>query len=269
MNINEFIKGIIIGVAKIIPGLSGAVIMISFNLYDRAIYALTNFFDDVKKNFLFLFNLSIGIIIGIVLFSKVISYFITNYYTYTTSLFIGLILGGFPIIIKKINKSKSNYIVIFISFLLMFILSISNINNSYAIKNNFIDIIVFFIAGLLEAFGTVVPGVSSTALLMLMGVYNIYISSISNIFNINSITNTLLFFIPFSTGMILGIILITILINYLFKHHYQITFSSILGVSISSILLLIIKVLLTINSIKVFILSLIIVIISYLIMSKI
>ena len=91
MKIEEFLKGILIGIAKIIPGLSGSILMISFNLYDRAINAITNFFSNIKDNFLFLANLTLGIVIGISLFSNILSYFITNYYTYTTSLFIGLI----------------------------------------------------------------------------------------------------------------------------------------------------------------------------------
>lgn len=87
MKIEEFLKGILIGIAKIIPGLSGSILMISFNLYDRAINAITNFFSNIKDNFLFLANLTLGIVIGISLFSNILSYFITNYYTYTTSLF--------------------------------------------------------------------------------------------------------------------------------------------------------------------------------------
>ena len=269
MNIKEFLKGIVIGIAKIIPGLSGAVLMISFNLYDRAIEAITNFFSNPKKNFVFLLNLSLGIIIGIVFFSKVISYFVTNYYTYTTSLFIGLILGGFPVIIKKIDKDKKNYLIIFISFLSMSILSLSGINNTYVLKNNCFDMIIFFISGVLEAVGTVLPGISSTALLMLMGVYNIYISTIGNLFDISLIKDTLLFLIPFSMGLLIGIIVITILVNYLFKHHYQLTFSFILGISFSSVVLLLIKVLMQVSGIFGIIVNIFILLLGYFVMSKI
>ena len=88
----NILKGIIIGIAKIVPGLSGTVLMISFNLYDKAISAITRFFDNPKSNFKFLLTLFMGVMIGIVFFSKIVSYFINNYYIYTISLFIGLIL---------------------------------------------------------------------------------------------------------------------------------------------------------------------------------
>ena len=113
MNINQLIKGVIIGIAKIIPGLSGAVLMISFNLYDRAIEAITHFFENPKKNFVFLLNLGLGIILGIILFSKVIYYCITNYYLYTTSLFLGLIFGGIPVIYKKVSYQKKYILKLF------------------------------------------------------------------------------------------------------------------------------------------------------------
>ncbi len=242
MNINELIKGIIIGIAKIIPGLSGAVLMISFNLYDRAIYAITNFFENPKKHFLFLMNLGIGILLGIVLFSKVIYFFITNYYLYTTALFIGLILGGIPVICRKIQK-KANYGIILISFLLMSIVSLSNIHSNYIVKNNYIDTFIFFLSGILEAIGTVLPGISSTALLMLIGVYDSYIVTISNALNPYLLKETLSFAIPFSIGLFIGIIIISLLVNYLFHSYKEQTFSFILGVSCSSIFLLVVKLL--------------------------
>ena len=241
MNIQEIIKRIIVGIAKIIPGLSGAVILISFNLYDRAIQALTNFFDNPKKNFFFLLNLSMGIIIGIVLFSKIISYFLTKYYLYTTMFFLGLIIGGIPTILKETSKKKRFIFLSIISFILMLIPSLTTTTNNYIIKNNFIDIIIFFTAGLLEAAGTVLPGISSTALLMLIGVYDNYIITLSNILNITQLIENLYFLIPFSIGMLLGIIAITILVNYLFKLYRKETFSIILGISLATIISLIIR----------------------------
>ena len=269
MNIKEFLKGIIIGIAKIIPGLSGAVLMISFNLYDKAIAAITNFFDDTKNNFFFLFNLSFGIIIGIVMFSNILSFFVNNYYVYTTSLFIGLILGGVPVIFRNTNQKKEDYIIIFISFMIMTLISISNIDNTYVIKNNYIDLLVFFLAGILEAIGTILPGVSSTALLMLVGVYNLFLEVLSNIFNLQFIMRTITFLIPFSIGLLSGVIILSLLINYLFKNYKSLSFSLIFGVSLSSIFLLLVKVINNINNIILIPLSIILLLIGYFITSKI
>lgn len=238
MNINQLIKGIIIGIAKIIPGLSGAVLMISFNLYDRAIEAITRFCDNPKKNLLFLFNLGLGVVLGIVLFSKVIHYFITNYYLYTTALFLGLIIGGIPVVSRKVPKSEKYFVCSIIAFFLIFALSFLGATEDYVLKNTYVDLIIFFISGLLEAVGTILPGISSTALLMLMGVYNHHLVILSGALNINYLRDTLRFLIPFSLGMLLGIIFLSMLINYLFRYYKEETFALILGVSIASIFML-------------------------------
>ena len=268
MNIQELIKGIIIGIAKIIPGLSGAVLMISFNLYDRAIDAITNFFYNPKKNFFFLFNLGIGIIIGIVFFSKILSFFINKYYLYTTTLFLGMILGGIPIISTKIKKKRSTYLLIILSFIIMSLIAIITPSNNYIPKQNSIDFLIYFLAGLLEAFGTVLPGISSTALLMFIGVYDLFLITLSNLFNINILGQTLSFIIPFSLGLLIGIISISILVNYLFKFYKTQTFSIIFGISLATVLSLILRLYPYINSITNLFVSLIFLCIGYLLTSK-
>lgn len=241
MNINELLKGIVIGIAKIIPGFSGAVLMISFNLYDRAIYAITNFFENPKKHFFFLMNLGIGIVIGIVFFSKVISFLIANYYLYTMMLFLGLILGGIPVLKRKSSGKYFNYILILVSFVLMSILGLLNTNHTYVPKNSYVDTLVYCLAGFLEAVGTVLPGISSTALLMLLGVYSQYIEILGNALDVSSLLETISFVGPFFFGMVMGIVLITLLVNYLLKYYSEETFSVILGISLSSVFILLVS----------------------------
>lgn len=268
MNINQLIKGIIIGIAKIIPGLSGAVLMISFNLYDRAIDAITNFFSNPKKNFIFLFNLGLGIVLGIVLFSKIIYYFISKYYLYTMFLFIGLIFGGVTFLYKNVYKSSKYFLISLISFVVVFGISTLGGSGEYVLKNTYIDYIVFFIAGFLEAIGTVMPGVSSTALLMMIGVYNYYLVILSGALNIFYLKETLSFIIPFSLGMIIGIIILTIIINYLFKYHKAGTYSMVLGISFSSIFTLTSSSIKYISDIKTFVLAILMFLLGFFITNK-
>lgn len=261
----NILKGIIIGIAKIIPGLSGTVLMISFNLYDKAIMAITSFFDNPKENFLLLFKLFVGVVIGVVFFSKLVSYFISNYYLYTISLFIGLILGGISIIKREIKGKKSSYIWMLISFLGMLWFSFTNFTSVYVLKNNVIDILVFFIAGLLEAMGTILPGVSSTALLMVVGVYPYYIKILSNLLNVSYILNSLYFLIPFGIGLVVGVILISLLVNYLFKYYKENTFAVIFGLSISTIVTLILGIIPFISNILSLVLVILLIGIGYLV----
>ena len=100
------LKGFIIGIAKIIPGVSGALIAISFGIYEKAIKAISNFFENPINNFLFLFPIGLGVLLSISLTSGLILYFINNYYFPTILLFIGLIMGGIPSLIDNINIKK-------------------------------------------------------------------------------------------------------------------------------------------------------------------
>ena len=244
----NILKGIIIGIAKIIPGLSGTVLMISFNLYDKAINAITRFFDNPKRNFFFLLKLFIGVVIGVVMFSRAISYFINNYYVYTIALFIGLIFGGIKFVFKEVGKKKNRYFLIGLSFIIMFFLSISNTVNIYQVKNNFLDFFVFLLAGILEAIGTILPGVSSTALLMIIGIYPYYIDILGNLINVSYLLESLYFLIPFFIGLVGGIIAISLLVSYVMQYYKEEAFSIILGLSLSSLATLMIDVLTNISN---------------------
>ena len=211
----NLLKGFIIGIGKIIPGVSGSVLAITLGVYDKSVEYINNFKHNKKESLKYLLPLGIGIIISI-------------------------IIGGLPEIIKKVKKQDN--IIVGTSFIIFFIISISNLNSNYILKGNILDIIILFISGLLEAIGTVVPGVSSSALLMILGTYNIILSSIGNITSISVILTNIKIIIPFLLGVFLGIITLIKIIDYLLKKHENKLYSFVLGVLLSSIILLIIKV---------------------------
>ena len=229
-------KGIVIGIGKVLPGVSGAILAILLGVYDKSIYYINNFFDNKRESIKFLLPLGIGLIISIILFSRLISICLTKYYLYTMMLFIGMIIGCLSEIGDRIIKK--NYLLIFIGFILFFLVSIGNINNVYIIRNNFFDVIIFFVSGICEAIGTVVPGISSAALLMVLGTYNIIINALGNIqdivFNIKII-------IPFFAGGLLGILFLVKIIEYFLNYHQNNTYNFIFGIVISGIVLLIIQ----------------------------
>lgn len=257
------IKGFFIGIAKIIPGVSGALLAITFNLYEEGLNAITNFFDNPKKNLFFLLKVGFGIILGIIIFSKVITYFFKYYYFLTMFFFIGLIGGGIIPIIKK-NKSK-NYPIILISFIIIYLISTLTGNNNINIENNFTKILIFSISGLIDAASTVIPGISGTALLLLIGTYNQIITLISNITNIEIIISNLEIFLPYTINLFLGLIIFTKLMHYLFKKKREKTISFIIGISLSTLLILIIKTLNTPHQNTILIPAIILLIIGYII----
>lgn len=235
-----FLKGFLVGIGKIIPGVSGAMLAINFNVYEKLLNSITNFFDDWKNNLKFLLIFGSGVILAIILCSGIILFLLNNYMFLTMMFFIGLIFGGTYNFSKSIifnYKSILLIIIIIISFLL---LSINNFSTDYVIKNSFIDNIVFFIGGILEVFASIVPGISGTSLLMIIGIYDDVLKIMSSIFNYSYVIDNINIYLSYGIGMFISFIINSYLINYFLNKYKNISYSVILGLAISSILFLII-----------------------------
>ena len=233
------LKGIIIGIGKIIPGVSGSMLAISMGIYQKLIDSINNFFKYPKENFKFLFKITIGVIISMVFFSNVILSLLNKYYLITIFFFIGLIIGGFEDLKQNTNK-KYNYITI-VSFILITLLGFLNINNEVNITNSLLNSIYFIFIGFIDALTMVVPGISGTATLMMLGAYEKVIEMYSNIFNFSILVDNLKILIPYIIGIVIGILGTVKLMQFLFNNYKEKTYSVILGFSISTIFLMFIK----------------------------
>lgn len=253
------IKGIIIGIGKILPGVSGAILAISLNVYDKGLDAITNFFNNVKKNSIFLIKIGIGISLGLVFFSKIIKYFIINFKIEITLLFIGLIIGGIPLLFKEV-KEKKHYISSIVSFIIIIIISLLSVKNNHS-NITFFNLVL---AGFVDAIATIFPGVCGTTLLMLMGSYDLIITALSNV--TNNLISSIKILVPFSIGMFTGIIIISKFINYCFRKYKSLTYAIIIGVVLSTTLILFLEQIITISNISEIIVSFILLITGYFIL---
>ena len=235
-------KGFLVGVAKIIPGVSGALIAISLGIYEKAIKAISNFFKNPIKNAKFLLPLSIGILLSISLTSGLIIYLIDNYYLPTMLLFIGLIIGGIPNLINNIQIRKIKFIhilILILSFSTVFLISLVGNQNFFIETNNqFVNFILFFIIGIVDALTMIIPGISGTAVMMLLGCYNLLLSFLSSLTSLQSIITNLFKIIPYLLGIILCVILLSKLMTYLFDNKKDYMYCGIIGFTLSSILIL-------------------------------
>ena len=209
------LKGIIIGIGKIIPGVSGSMLAISMGIYQKLIDSVNNFFNRQKESFKFLIKIGIGVVISIVFFSNIILKCLDKFYLITIFFFIGLIIGGCDDIKENTNK-KYNFIAI-ISFVLVTLLGLININNEVNITNSFFNSLYFLFIGFVDAVTMVIPGISGTATLMMLGAYEKVMELYSNIFNFNIIIDNLKLIIPYVIGIVLGIVITVSLLIYCLK----------------------------------------------------
>lgn len=228
----NFFKGILIGAGAILPGISSGVLCVIFGIYDKLVSSIVHFFKDWKKNFSFLFPICLGTGIGIILFGNALRWLFINYSTETKFTFIGLILGSIPLLVKEANKKKFHFFYV-LFFLFTFILSLFLIyleNYIPTINIENVHFFYLFICGLIMSIGVVVPGVSSTVILMLLGIYNLYLVSVS--------TLQLTILTPMGLGLLIGGFFFLKIIEFLFQKFYVQTYYSIIGFVCGSVFIL-------------------------------
>lgn len=230
-------SGIIIGIGVILPGVSGSVIAIMLGIYDKIIYLI----NDDKKGLIYkikeLFPMVMGLIIGIMIFGNILIIFIEKYEIQIKYLFIGLILAGVPILKKQIDEKygmgiKYKYLIVtFILSLLLFVLPNMELIQYSDNNNSFIKMLI---AGFLYVSGKIIPGISSSFFLMVLGMYNYILNIMANPFSITIYEFIKL--IPFFIGIVIGLISLLKLINYLLVHHFTEIYSVIIGFVLGSII---------------------------------
>lgn len=219
-------KGIIVGIGGIAPGLSGSVLLVIFGLYQQTINAIGTLFKNFKKNIAFLVPLFAGFGIGVLLFSKIVDYFLNSFEMQTRFMFLGLVLGTIPLFYKEVKKegfSNKYYILMIVSATIGFLLF--NVNKNAFPQIETPTLLQSITLGFAVAGSSIIPGVDSAVILSSLGLYELYVSSLAN-FNLSIL-------VPAVFGLILGALIISYVINILIKKHYTATFSIIFGLFIS------------------------------------
>ena len=245
------LKGMLMGIANIIPGVSGGTMAVSLGIYDDLIYSITHLAKNWKKSMRILLPLGVGLVLGIIGFSYLIEVLLSQYTLPTALAFIGLILGGIPILTKSfllaLRQDKKNISFSHIALFLVFFALVVGLaliqaegNTMSTITLSFGSIIKMFFVGVIASATMVVPGVSGSLVLMVLGYYYGILNSVTGFFsaltsmNIEQLLHYTGILFPFGIGVVAGIFLISKLIEYLFKNQPALTYSGILGLVLAS-----------------------------------
>lgn len=242
----NILKGIVIGISNVIPGVSGGTMMVSMGIYDKLIFLLTHFIKKMKEAIAMLIPLGIGMVLAIALFSKLFSDILFPKFPVQTNMFfIGLILGGLPLIYGKVkgNKLKMPSIIAFIVFFVLVVgLAVIGEGSGATADTSFsvINVIKLFGVGVVAAATMVIPGVSGSMMMMVLGYYNTIIDTISALidalkaFDIAAILDTFTILAPFGIGAVIGVVVIAKLVEYVLKNFPLITYWAIIGLVVAS-----------------------------------
>lgn len=240
--ISLILKGIVLGISFILPGVSGGVLSVVMGIYDKLIEAVSHFYEswaNFKKYFNFLFFLGIGGIISVLVLTNVIEYALNKIPVITILIFVGLIVGGVPQLFNKIKKDVSfgNILLTFIGIGLLVLMSITTGGASnQVIDTSFVSMLKMFGVGILASATIVVPGVSGSFLLMVMGYYEPLLRIINEIASFTNLYNNIIVMIPFGIGLVIGAIVIAKLIDFCLNKYPIKTYYVIIGFVIASII---------------------------------
>lgn len=243
--IRMILKGIVMGVANIIPGVSGGTMAVSMGIYDKMIHAATHLFSEFKKSMEVLIPILIGAALGIVALARIIELMFDKIPFQTNLLFIGLILGGLPAVAGKVKGKGINagHILVFVIFFgcVTALAAIGEQEGAAAdLSFSFLNMVKIFGVGIITSATMVVPGVSGSMILMLMGYYNPVLSEVNRFidnlasFNVAGILDGCKILIPFGIGVIVGIFAIAKVIEILFEKFPTYTYWAIIGLIVSS-----------------------------------
>lgn len=246
-NIILVIKGFIMGIANIIPGVSGGTLALTMGIYENFIGAISHFFSNLKENIKFLLPIFIGIGLSLLTMSNVITASFNKYPIPTTLFFMGLVIGGIPMLFSKIKGTKEvkkpmSYVILFLTFLLVMVLAFSKeifggtLGNADFSNLNILGYLNLTLIGTIAAATMVIPGVSGSLVLMLLGYYFPIVNVIKELTHFNNIGSNILIAVFFGVGILIGIVLIAKLIEWLLAKFETFTYFGVIGFIIASVL---------------------------------
>lgn len=244
MFLELIIKGFIVGIAFIIPGVSGGTLAVYLGIYKKLLDSIGNIFTDFKNSMKFLIPFAIGGVISVLGLAKLFGILIEWNSYIVLMFFIGLLAGGLKHIYLK-SQVKSLHLPSLISgglafMLLLLVIIIDKTKSTEGVEYFnlvFTDYLIIIGLGIVGATTMIIPGISGSAMLMVLGFYTAIVTNvIGNVLNFDNLSYNLRVLVFFALGIFIGIILFSKLISFLLDKYPKQTYFAILGFIIASII---------------------------------
>lgn len=243
--IKELLQGMVIGIANIIPGVSGGTMMVSMGIYDRLIWSITHLFSDWRRSLRFLLPIFVGAGLALVLLARLFEFLLETYPIPTNLCFCGLIAGSLPFIFRKVEHKGFSWPMA-AACLVMFVLVVGMAllpgqqNHQASVGFSLVNVILLFLVGVITAATMVVPGVSGSMMLMLLGYYEPLLHLINNCvsslihFQLGTFFADLGSLIPLGIGFVVGVFGIAKLIEWVMHRWETETYWAVIGLIAAS-----------------------------------
>ena len=239
-----FIKGVVLGVAFVIPGVSGGTLAVLMGIYEELIEAASNFYKsiaDFKKYFMYLLPIGLGVVFSVAVFAKLIKFGLDKAPIITILIFLGMIIGGIPALVRNVKGTKTDLkdmTLMLVGLIIVISMLIFHKSNSNVVLTNMSigGYFTLLLVGAIAAVTMVVPGISGSFTLMLIGYYEPVLNLVNDITSFKNLGPNLILMATFMLGVVIGIIFISKLIEWCLKHYKRETYYAIIGFVLSSII---------------------------------
>lgn len=239
------LQGMAVGIANIIPGVSGGTMMVAMGLYDKLIHCITHLKSEFKEAVKLLVPIFAGAGIAIIVLSRLFEYLLTEHPIPTNFAFCGLIAGSLPFIFQKVkghSVSISKAVSFLVFFALVIVMALMGETSGAAadVSFNLINVIKLLGVGIIAAATMVIPGVSGSMMLMLLGYYDVVLATINDAidsliaFDMAGIMKAVGVLAPFGIGVVIGIFVIAKIIEFIFSKAEVHAYYAIIGLIIAS-----------------------------------
>lgn len=248
------VSGIVLGVGCVLPGVSGGILAISLGIYEKMLLAIGNLFRAFRQNVRYLLPLGVGGVVGILLTSNVLSLVIERYEVQLLSLFTGLVLGSITELFAEVRldgpKLKAKHLIaaaLGLGFVLLFALGESRVVGNAEVTE--LSVPGALIAGAVLSFGTIIPGISSSFILVYLGLYPAVIAAITSVLDVRTLASSGLGAMAANLGahivplgaMVVSFGLVSIgiikLVNRMLRRHHATSYAAIIGFVLGSVAL--------------------------------
>ena len=243
--IKSILKGMLIGIANIIPGVSGGTMMVSMGIYDKLIHCITHLFSEFKQSVKFLFPIAVGMGIAIIASAFGLEWLFESFPVQANLLFIGLILGSLPIMWKNVkgSKIKPGHLIAALAFfaLVVGMAAFGGTEGAAAdLSFSLVNVLKLFAVGIIASATMVIPGVSGSMVLMLMGFYQPVLSTITDFIealtslDMDGILAGIGILAPFGIGVVAGIFAVAKVVEIIFEKFPLYAYWAIIGLVVAS-----------------------------------
>lgn len=225
-------RGFAMGVCDLVPGISGGTVAVLLGFYDRLIEAINGIFSrEWKRHFAFLIPLGIGMVSAIFILGRVMEWLLENHEVGTMYFFVGLIVGVLPFLLRESDAKRTfawkHYLFVLVGIGIIFLIDMGTEKTALITDRSLATYGLFFVSGVLASAAMILPGISGSFVLLVLGVYYTAIGAVVNL--------ELTVIITVAAGIFIGIITMSKIIRFCLHRYKTATFAIIIGLVIGSV----------------------------------